>query len=125
MKNSIKLVAGSFLAAAAFVVSGSAALAGEGGAAGSVSAKLTSGDVTGISSSIAVGKNAAATTARTNASDTFTSAIGAAGQLNVTDANKAEAGYVAATDANLGNAQTNQLNGDGEINATTGVLSLP
>jgi hypothetical protein len=124
MKNSIKLVAGGFLAAAAFVVSGSAALAGEGGAAGSVSAKLSGGDVTGISSSIAVGKNAAATTARTNASDTFTSAIGAAGQLTVTDANQSDAGYAASVDTGLGN-QLNQLNGAGNINAANGTLNLP
>jgi hypothetical protein len=125
MKNSIKLVAGCFLAATAFVVSGSAALAGEGGAAGSVSAKLSGvGNITGVSSSIAVGKNAAATTGHTNGTETFTSAVGGAGVLTVTGANTTAAGYGVAADTNLA-VQANQLNGTGNINAGTGVLSLP
>jgi hypothetical protein len=126
MKNSIKLVAGCFLAATAFVVSGSTALAGEGGAAGSVAAKLTSGNVTSVSSSIAVGKNAAATTSHTDTSNTFTSAVGGAGALTVTGANTTGAGYGVASEAVLNQivGQANDLSSVGAI-ANTGAITLP
>jgi hypothetical protein len=125
MKNSIKLAAGSFLAAA-FVVSGSAALAGEGGSAGSVAAKLgLLGNVTELSSSIATGKNAAATTGHTETSGTFTSAVGGAGVLTVTNANSTTAGYTVAADGTLGTAQANSLTGGGTIDVGNSTLELP
>jgi hypothetical protein len=72
----------------------------------------TTNKVRRLSSSISVGKNGAASTARTNATDTFTSAIGGAGTLTVTNANQASAGYALGADANLGIAQANTFGGN-------------
>jgi hypothetical protein len=106
MKTSIKFATGLILAAAALVASGSAALAGEGGAAGSVSIKFAGtfttlavpvgapvgtlgvvvADVSRLSTSVAVGKSFAVATARTSGNSTSTSAIGSAGGFSISNA---------------------------------------
>jgi hypothetical protein len=88
MKTSIKFATGLILVAAALVASGSAAHAGEGGAAGSVSIKFASNtDVTRLSTSVAVGKNYGVAVARTAGDNTTTSAAGAGGGFTLTGAN--------------------------------------
>ncbi len=124
MKNSLKFAAGLVLVAGALVASGTAAQAGEGGAAGSVSIKFaatssaigplpaTTPDVARLSSSVAVGKNFAAATSLTETSatgETRTSAIGAAGTATLTDANSAGAQY-------LGFVEDNATRGDNQVN---------
>jgi hypothetical protein len=132
MKASILFVTGLVLAAGALVGSGSAQ-AGEGGAAGSVSIQFGNGNTSGIadiSSAISVGKNGAATAGRTNASETFASAIGTGGGLGVTNANAANIGYAAAADLALDTAQVNSfatggratLSGSGAANPASIVL---
>jgi hypothetical protein len=106
----------------AVVASGSAARAGEGGAAASVAAQLTGGIPTSISSSLATGKTSAAATARTTATDTYTSAFGTSGTLSLVNAAQATAAYAAGSDADLGTAQANQLTG-GSITGTA--VNLP
>jgi hypothetical protein len=113
----------SLLLIGAVIASGSAARAGEGGAAASVAAQLSGGIPTSISSSLATGKTSAAATARTTATgDTYTSAFGTSGFLILTDASLSTAAYDAGSDANLGTAQANQLTG-GQITATS--VDLP
>jgi hypothetical protein len=122
MKTSIKFATGLILAAAALVASGSAAFAGEGGAAGSVGIKfnntvttfgtgttaVTFPDVRSISSSVAVGKNSAAAAARTNG-DTFSSAVGNSSALTLSAATDSSVGYAITADAAFGTAQLNGL----------------
>lgn len=112
----------SLLLIGAVLASGSAARAGEGGAAASVAAQLTGGIPTSISSSLATGKTSAAATARTTGTDTYTSAFGTSGSLTLVDASLSTAAYGAGSDANLGTAQANQLTG-GQITATS--VELP
>jgi hypothetical protein len=112
----------SLLLVGAVVASGSAARAGEGGAAASVAAQLTGGIPTSISSSLATGKTSAAATARTSGGDTYTSAFGTSGALTLVNASQATAAYGAGSDIDLGTAQVNQLTG-GSITATS--VNLP
>jgi hypothetical protein len=98
---------------------------GEGAAAGSVAVKLVNGIPTDVSSSIAVGKVNAGSSARTTHYDTYTSAFGSAGTLNMYNANNADASYAGGEDNYLGTAQANSLSSNGNINVTTGVASLP
>jgi hypothetical protein len=130
MKTSIKFATGLILAAATLVASGSAALAGEGGSAGSVSIKfgapsIGAPDVARLSTSVAVGKGFAVATARTGATDAFTSAVGAGGGFDLTDANGTNAAFSAITEtaADLGINQNNTFAGSGATNLapTTGV----
>jgi hypothetical protein len=112
----------SLLFIGAVVASGSAARAGEGGAAASVAAQLSGGVPTAISSSLATGKTSAAATARTTAAgDTFTSAFGTAGTLSLVDASDSTAAYAAGSDVNLGRAQANQLTG-GSVTSSSTIL---
>jgi hypothetical protein len=129
MKTSIKFATGLILAAAALVASGSAALAGEGGAAGSVSIKFAgtlsvpngapantpaSPDVSRLSTSVAVGKNYAVATAFTSGENTLTSAAGAGGDFVLANANVATANFTANTGSDtLGTAQNNSFAGSG------------
>ena len=125
MKTSMKTIAVSILAAAALVASSTAAQAGEGGAAGSVSLQFNSftgalpgnaGEVTANqarirvtreSSSIAVGKNGALSSATSGvggiitapgnqngnlSGETITSAIGTGGVITATNVVSAAAG---------------------------------
>ncbi len=98
---------------------------GEGAAAGSVAVKLVNGIPTDVSSSIAVGKVNAGSSARTTHYDTYTSAFGSAGTLNMYNANNADTSYAGGEDNYLGTAQANSLSSNGNINVTTGVASLP
>jgi hypothetical protein len=113
MKTSMKAIAGLVLVAGALVASGTAARAGEGGTAGSVAMKFDTGLPTSSSTSIAVGKNGSASNSRTNASDTFTTAVGANGAFGLTNGGSATVGYTvsveAAGAAGLGTAQANSL----------------
>jgi hypothetical protein len=124
MKTSIKFATGLILAAAALVASGSAALAGEGGSAGSVSIKfgtptvipavgttpaVTIPNVARLSTSVAVGKGFAVATARTGATDAFTSAVGAGGGFDLTDANGTNAAFSNVTET-AGDLEINQEN---------------
>jgi hypothetical protein len=123
MKTSIKFATGLILAAATLVASGSAALAGEGGSAGSVSIVFTGGssgtppvpNVARLSTSVAVGKGFAVATARTGATDAFTSAVGAGGGFDLTDANGTNAAFSAVTEtaADLAINQLNTFTGSG------------
>ena len=161
MKTSMKTIAVSILAAAAFVASGTAAQAGEGGAAGSVSLQFNSfvgtppttfaASVPNLllirvvreSSSIAVGKNGAISSAVSGSGiaangsqggntpgETFTSAIGTGGFIganNVVNSNSNI--FVNPETANvpnstLGLAQANTLT-PGAATITRTILSIP
>ena len=126
MNVSIKFATGLILAATALVASGSAALAGEGGAAGSVSIKFagtstapagapagapTVPDVSRLSTSVAVGKSFAFATARTADDKTATSAAGAGGGFNLNQANSAAADFLSVAETASATTQgANQLN---------------
>ena len=129
MKTSIKFATGLILVAAALVASGSAAQAGEGGAAGSVSIKFAgtssvpngapvgtppSPDVARLSTSVAVGKSFAIATARTTGENTNTSAIGSGGGFGVTGAGV----YTGVAEASADQI-VNQLNAFGGSGSTT------
>ena len=162
MKTSMKTIAVSILAAAALVASGTAAQAGEGGAAGSVSLQFNSfvgtppttfaASVPNLllirvvreSSSIAVGKNGAVSSAASGSGtatvglqggnalgDTITSAIGTGGSIAVTSAAAAAPTYTVVNEVigtgGLGVAQGNSLTpasatGGARISATTLVI---
>jgi hypothetical protein len=111
MKTSMKAFAGLVLVAGALVASGTVARAGEGGTAGSIGIKFTTGLPTSASTSISVGKNGGASSSRTNATDTFTSAIGSSGAFSLTTAGTTTPGYTTTVDAALGTAQANSLTG--------------
>jgi hypothetical protein len=138
MKTSIKFATSLILVAAALVASGSAAQAGEGGAAGSVSIKFAgtssvpngapagtpaSPDVARLSTSVAVGKSYAAATAFTGSTDTLTSAVGAGGGFVLDKANLATATFTSDATDTLATAQTNSFAGSGPttLKPTTGV----
>jgi hypothetical protein len=135
MKVSFKIATGLALTVAALAC-GSAAQAGEGGAAGSVSIKFatttsaigplpaTTPDVARLSSSVAVGKNFAFATGFTQTdaaatAETRTAAVGAAGSAFLTNANAAGATYDY-TSESAATVGTNQLNAFG----TGGAASL-
>jgi hypothetical protein len=131
MKTSIKFATGLILAAAALVASGSAAHAGEGGAAGSVSivfGAVSTGpapDVVRLSTSVAVGKNYGAAVARTAGVNTNTSAGGAGGALTLDNANDSTAAYSTTLESASGIIlnQANNFTGVGgtKLAPTTGV----
>jgi hypothetical protein len=110
----------SLLLIGAVIASGSAAQAGTGGVAAAVSAQLSGGAVTSVSSAIGVGKNSAAAAARTTtAGDTYAVAVGAAGLLQVTNANASNVGFSALTDTDLATDQANVLGATITNGATT------
>jgi hypothetical protein len=83
MKNSLELAISLIFLTGVMVASGSilqadVALAGEGGAVGSISAQFTAtgNNLAATSGAVAVGKSGAFTTARTNATDISTVAVG-------------------------------------------------
>ena len=116
MKTSMKLTAGLLLAAGALFASAPCALAGEGGAAGSVAFQVNpfTNAPGSLSSSIAVGKQTAATIARTTDGNSYTSAIGGGGVVSLTNAGSATAGLsLAIEDAStIGTTQLNVLSGN-------------
>ena len=96
MKVSIVLATGLMLAAATVAGSITTAHAGEGGAAGSISAQfsgLISNGLTATAGAVAVGKASAFTTARTTATDLSAVAVGTGGTLTVTGINAAVVNY--------------------------------
>jgi hypothetical protein len=121
MANVIKLASGSIATLAIFAVLESAAFAGEGGVAGSVSVKLTNGLVDQASSAIAVGKQNAIATASTDATGTQASAISSAGvaQQNLLYE------FSGGSDPALGNPQANNRSTTGNITAGPVVVALP
>jgi hypothetical protein len=133
MKNSIKVAAGLILAAGALVASGTAARAGEGASSGSVAMQFVANGggtgpsvfATGISSSIAVGKQSAISSANTTGTtETFTSAAGGGGALTVTGANSAAVGYSYTADASLATEQANTLVNTATIGGTGGIAAV-
>lgn len=140
MNVSIKFATGLILAATALVASGSAALAGEGGAAGSVSIKfagtstvpagapigtLPVPDVSRLSTSVAVGKGFAVAGARTADDKTATFASGAGGGFSLNAANSAAPTYNSTPEGSI-NAALNQVNsfalsGQTVLAPTTGI----
>ena len=123
MNVSIKFATGLILAATALVASGSAALAGEGGAAGSVSIKFAGTstapavgapavpDVSRLSTSVAVGKSFAFATARTADDKTATSAAGAGGGFKLNQANSSAADFLSTPETTSTTTQgANQVN---------------
>lgn len=121
MSNLIKGFFGSAAALVTFAVLGSAAFAGEGGVAGSVSVKLTDGLVDQASSAIAVGKQNAIATASTDANGTQASAIGSAGVAQQNLLYEFSGGL----DPTLENPQTNNRSTTGNIAAGPVVVTLP
>lgn len=143
MKVSFKMATGLALTVGALAC-GSAAQAGEGGAAGSVSIRFGSSTVTAaggpfpigtpyvdrLSSSVAVGKNFGLATALTQtgtAGETRTSAVGAAGSAGLTNANTATAAYTyVAEGATVGTNQANGFGAGGQTNlAPLSGVTLP
>ena len=114
MKASIVFATGLMLAAATVAGSITTAHAGEGGAAGSISAQftgLTGNALTATAGSVAVGKAAAFTTARTTATNISAVAVGTGGILTVTGINNAIVNYTVTgeTATGLGVEQGNSL----------------
>jgi hypothetical protein len=125
MKASIVFATGLILAAGAIA---NPAYAGQGGAAGSISADFIAGNrVDATAGAVAVGKDSAITTARTTATDISAVAVGSAGQLGVTGLNNAAVGYTVAADANLGTSQGNIFNATSAPNLRlgTGGVTIP
>jgi hypothetical protein len=137
VKNSLGFATSLVLAAGALLASGSIAHAGEGASAGSVGVKFNNalseikvGEATikaptvrSISSSVAVGKNAAAATARTSRTDgAYSSAIGNGGELDVTNADNINVGYETKVEANVGKEQKNTLTNPANLGPTGIVL---
>lgn len=105
----------------------SIAQAGEAKAAGSVSIKTdVNGNITHLSSSIAVGKNSAATTMLTTGTDTFSSAIAGGGTITLINPDQSDAAYTLSSDKNLGAVQINRLSGSTTIDPRTGgTVTIP
>ena len=114
MKASIVFATGLMLAAATVAGSITTAHAGEGGAAGSISAQFTGTATNGLTAtagSVAVGKAAAFTTARTTATDISAVAVGTGGTLTVNGINDAIVNYIVTgeTATGLGVGQGNSF----------------
>jgi hypothetical protein len=87
----------------------------------------TFNNVSNLSSSIAVGKTGAFSSAISDGNGANTSAIGSAGQLNITNPNTITAKYesLEETAANRAIEQRNELSSGGTITGTTGTVSIP
>ncbi len=129
MKLSIKLATSLILAVGAVVGTSYAAMAGEGGASGSIAVQFATGNVvTGLSGAVAVGKSSAASSASTFINfgfdnETYASAIGGAGALTIKNANLDTISYKVAEDSNLGTDQGNKLAGSGASTRPVGSLA--
>jgi hypothetical protein len=128
MKNT-QLLASLAIVAGAVVSFGTAAHAGEGGAAGAVSLIMDAASgtnvITDLSAAAAVGKVNAAAASSTATSSTFASAQGSAGTLSMTNANTTGAGYTGGTDTALSSKQENELGVNKATISPTGVVTLP
>ena len=102
MKASIVFATGLMLAAGVVAGSINVAQAGEGGAAGSISAQFTTtgNNLTATAGAVAVGKSGAFTTARTTAADISAVAVGNGGVLTVNGINAAIVDYTVTEEAN-------------------------
>jgi hypothetical protein len=128
MKTS-KLFASVLMAAGVLVSFSSMASAGEGGAAGSVSVIMSGGSVSSLSAAAAIGKLNAAAASNATSTDTFASAYGSAGVVDLDISSDTTTGtytakYVGADDADLGTAQANSFAAETTIDATTGTVTI-
>ncbi|WP_310481747.1 hypothetical protein [Chamaesiphon sp. VAR_48_metabat_403] len=107
MKASILFATGLILAAGAVA---NPAHAGQGGAAGSISAQFSAGNrIEATAGAVAVGKDSAITTARTTADNISAVAVGSAGDLDVAGLNASEVNYEVFAENNLDTAQGNEF----------------
>jgi hypothetical protein len=109
MKTSLKLALGSILAATILIDFGSIATAAQIRTVGMVAIIYHGGNISSLSSSIAIGKNTAAGTASIVGNEAATSAVGGAGILTVTNPNTANVSYsfVPESSISLGTSSTN------------------
>jgi hypothetical protein len=129
MKVSIIFATGLMLATGVVAGSINVAQAGEGGAAGSISAQFTAtgNNLTATAGAVAVGKSGAFTTARTTAADISAVAVGNGGVLAVNGINAAIVDYAVTQEAGgvLGTLQGNTFTSAPTLNLlpgnTTGV----
>lgn len=130
MKASILFATGLMLAAGVVTGSINAAQAGEAGAAGSISAEFTptGNNLAATAGAVAVGKNGAVTTSRTNATEISSVAFGYAGQMNVTNIN-GDANYLLTAEnlTQLGESQRNAFGSAPNLNLAgpTSGVTLP
>jgi hypothetical protein len=125
MKASIVFATGLMLAAGLVA---SPARAGQGGAAGTISAQFSAGNrVEATAGAVAVGKDSAVTTGRTNTGDISAVAFGAGGQIGLNNVNAGNPEYTVAADLNLGVIQGNLFNATAAPNLRlgTGGISIP
>ncbi len=108
MKTSAKLATSLSLSAVVILGSGSVVRAEGTRTVGVVAIIMDGSNVTSLSSSIAVGKTAAAGTASINGKETATSAIAGGGKLTVTNPGTTDVGYTldAESPSSLGTAPT-------------------
>jgi hypothetical protein len=97
MKASIVFATGLMLAAGLVA---SPAHAGQGGAAGTISASFSTGNVlTATAGAVAVGKDSAVTTGRSTGTDISAVAVGAAGEIDLANINGSSADYTIAPES--------------------------
>jgi hypothetical protein len=122
MKASIVFATGLMLAAGLVA---SPARAGQGGAAGSISAQFTGSNVvTATAGAVSVGKDSAVTTARTSGADISAVAVGAGGQISLVNVNGAAPNYTIAADTNLGTAQASNFTSTARPNLALGTAGV-
>jgi hypothetical protein len=125
MKASILFATGLILAAGAVA---NPAHAGQGGAAGTISAQFSAGNrVEATAGAVAVGKDSAATTGRTTAANISAVAVGSEGQLSITGLNASSVTYDVVQADNLGSSQSNNFTPSAQPNLRlgTGGVTLP
>jgi hypothetical protein len=127
MKASIVFATGLMLAAGLVA---SPARAGQGGAAGTISASFTGSNiVTATAGAVAVGKDSAVTTGRTTTTALSAVAAGAAGEIDLANINGASADYTIGAESatRLGVAQGNIFAAEAQPNLRlgTGGVTLP
>jgi hypothetical protein len=125
MKASILFATGLILAAGAVA---NPAHAGQGGAAGSISAQFSIGNrVEATAGAVAVGKDSAITTARTTTANISAVAVGSAGQLDVSGINNTTVTYTVNAENNLSTAQGNNFSTTARpsLRLGTGGVTLP
>lgn len=126
MKASIVFATGLMLAAGIVTGSINAAQAGEGGAAGSISAEFSAAgnNLTATAGAVAVGKSGAFTTSRGNAADISSVAVGYGGALTVAGINDVATYTVTGeTTAQLGVVQGNVFGSAPSLNLLPGVTT--
>ncbi len=123
MKASILFATGLILAAGAVA---NPAHAGQGGAAGSISAQFSVGNrIEATAGAVAVGKDSAITTARTTADNISAVAVGSGGDIDVVGLNASVVDYEFFNDDNLATAQGNEFTSAPNLRLGTGGVTLP